>query len=178
MIYDVGKPSSRSGHAQKCIGVKPVNVIPTLLIIGSLTQGWFFQLFNWFQLFSSENCIPKVVEHSQNMSKMTILKVCVDGFSCFSLISVILFSYHNHPCNKEYIRNFLYHFIMLPILILFFYVKHFMIHWFLNIKEIVDSCIICDFNITGFFCNDTRWKFDMLDKYSIFYFFKAIHNLF
>jgi hypothetical protein len=33
----------------------------------------YFQLFNWFQLFSSENCFPNVAGHSENMSKMTIL---------------------------------------------------------------------------------------------------------
>jgi len=30
MIYDVGNPSPRLGHAQTCIWVKPVNVIPTV----------------------------------------------------------------------------------------------------------------------------------------------------
>jgi hypothetical protein len=32
---------------------------------------------------------------------MTILKGGVDGFSCFSLISVILFSNQNHPCFND-----------------------------------------------------------------------------
>jgi hypothetical protein len=50
------------------------------------------QLFNWFQLFSSENCFPKIAGHSQNRSKMTILKGGVDVFSYFSFVSVILFS--------------------------------------------------------------------------------------
>ena len=38
-----------------------------------------FQLFNWFQLFSSDKNIPKVTGQCQ-------------------LFSVILFSNHNHPC--------------------------------------------------------------------------------
>ena len=43
----------------------------------------FFQLFNWFQLFSSDKKIPKVTEHSPNSSKMDLLKGGVDGFSFF-----------------------------------------------------------------------------------------------
>jgi hypothetical protein len=38
------------------------------------------------------SCFPKVEGHGQNKKKMTILKGGVDGFSYFSLISVILFS--------------------------------------------------------------------------------------
>jgi len=46
----------------------------------------FVQIFNWFQLFFSENCFPKVAGYDQNRSKMTILKGGVDGVSYFSLI--------------------------------------------------------------------------------------------
>ena len=46
-------------------------------------------LFNWFQLFSSKHCFPKVVGHGQMRSKITIVKGNVDVFSYFSLISVI-----------------------------------------------------------------------------------------
>jgi len=62
-------------------------------------QGWFFRLFNWFQLFYSENYFPKVAGHVQNRSKMTNLKGGVDGFSYFFilLVSVILFSNQDHP---------------------------------------------------------------------------------
>jgi hypothetical protein len=42
---------------------------------------FFFQLFNWFQLFLSENSFQKVAGHGQKRSKMTILKGGVDGFS-------------------------------------------------------------------------------------------------
>ena len=51
----------------------------------------FLQLFYRLQLFSSENCFPKIAGHGQNKSKMTILKLDVDGFSYFSLISVFFF---------------------------------------------------------------------------------------
>ena len=56
-----------------------------------------FQLFNWFQLFFSKNCFLKVAGHGPNMSKMTIFKGGVEGFSKVSLISVILFSNQDHP---------------------------------------------------------------------------------
>ena len=56
-----------------------------------------FQLFNWIQLLFSEKCFPKTAGHSQNRSIMTFLKWDVDGSSCFSLISVILFSKQDHP---------------------------------------------------------------------------------
>ena len=56
-----------------------------------------FKLFNWFQLFSSENCFLKVAGHDQ-----TIMKGDRDGFSYFSLISVVIFSNQVHPC--YYIR--------------------------------------------------------------------------
>ena len=60
-------------------------------------QRWFFQLFNWFQLFFCEKEILKIAGHSQNRSKMTFLKGGVDGFSYFHWFSVILFSIQNHP---------------------------------------------------------------------------------
>ena len=41
----------------------------------------FFQLFNWFQQFSCEKEILKIAGHSQNMSKITFLKMSVDGIS-------------------------------------------------------------------------------------------------
>jgi hypothetical protein len=43
----------------------------------------FFQLFNWFHLYSSEEKIPKVAGHGQNRSKIDILKEVVDDFSYF-----------------------------------------------------------------------------------------------
>ena len=43
-------------------------------------------------------CFPKVAGHGQNRSKMIIVKRGVDGFSYFSLISIILFSKQDHPC--------------------------------------------------------------------------------
>jgi hypothetical protein len=54
----------------------------------------FFQLFNWFQLFSCENCFPKVVGHGQNRSKMTILKGGVMASAIFHW-----FSNQYHSCN-------------------------------------------------------------------------------
>ena len=59
----------------------------------------FFQLFNWFQQFSSENCFPKVAGHSLEQIKNYHFERGVDGFSYFSLISVILFSDQDHPCH-------------------------------------------------------------------------------
>jgi len=40
--------------------------------------------------------IQKLAGHGENRPKMTILKGGVDGFSYFSLISVILFSNQDH----------------------------------------------------------------------------------
>jgi len=87
-----------------------VIVLNTIPVFTSIYKAFFFimtsyfnvrddfcQLFNRFQLFSSENCFPKVAGHSQNRSKMTILKGGVYGFSFFSLISVILFTNQDHP---------------------------------------------------------------------------------
>ena len=48
-----------------------------------IQQGWFFQLFNWFQLLFCEKEIPKIAENSQNRSKTTFLKAGVDDFSYF-----------------------------------------------------------------------------------------------
>jgi hypothetical protein len=47
---------------------------------------------------TGQNCVPKVAGHGQNRSKLTILKGSKDGFSYFSLISIILFSNQGHPC--------------------------------------------------------------------------------
>jgi len=44
----------------------------------------FFQLFNWFQLFSSDKDIPKVAGHSQEqLINYLFFKVDVDGFDYF-----------------------------------------------------------------------------------------------
>ena len=40
----------------------------------------------------------KLLDNGQNRSKLTILKGSKDGFSYFSLISIILFSNQGHPC--------------------------------------------------------------------------------
>jgi hypothetical protein len=55
---------------------------------------FFFTDFNYFPL---KIVFPRVTGHGQNRSKMTILEEGVDGFSYFSLISVILFSNQDHP---------------------------------------------------------------------------------
>jgi hypothetical protein len=57
----------------------------------------FLNLFNLIQLISSENCFLKVAGHGQSRAKMTVLKGGVDGFSYFTLISVILFCNHDYP---------------------------------------------------------------------------------
>jgi hypothetical protein len=44
-------------------------------------QGWFFQLFNWFQLFSSENCFLKCA----GQDKPEQVK---NGYRCFHLFSI------------------------------------------------------------------------------------------
>ena len=51
-----------------------------------LKKSDYFQLFNWFQLISSEKQIPSVAGNGQNKSKIYPLKGGVDGFSIFSLI--------------------------------------------------------------------------------------------
>ena len=50
-----------------------------------------FQLFNLFQLFSSETKILKVAEYSQNRSKMAFLKGGVDiiNFQLFYILTRI-----------------------------------------------------------------------------------------
>jgi hypothetical protein len=45
-----------------------------------------FQLFDWFQLFSSKTKILKVAGYSRNRSKMTFLKGGVEWFQLISLI--------------------------------------------------------------------------------------------
>jgi hypothetical protein len=49
----------------------------------------FFQLFNRFQLFSSENCFLKVARQNQNRSKKTILKESVDDMVSAILLGLI-----------------------------------------------------------------------------------------
>ena len=40
----------------------------------------FFQLFNWFQLFSSDEIFRKLQETARTVSEMGLLKGGVDGF--------------------------------------------------------------------------------------------------
>ena len=63
--------------------------------IGSAHWASSFQLFNWFQLFSFWEKLPKVAGHSQNMLK-------IDHRAIFHWFSVVLFSYQNHPCLIDY----------------------------------------------------------------------------
>ena len=66
-------------------------MIPILLyILRIYRDDDFCQLFNWFQIIFCENEILEIAGHSQNSSKMTLLKWGVDSFS--SLFSLI-FSY-------------------------------------------------------------------------------------
>jgi len=58
----------------------------------------FFIYLTDFNYFPLKIVFLKVTAHCQNRSKITILKVGVDGVSYFSLISVILFSNKHHPC--------------------------------------------------------------------------------
>ena len=46
-------------------------------------RGWFFQLFNWLQLFFYGEKLSKVAGHSQNRSKIDHLKGSVDWFQLF-----------------------------------------------------------------------------------------------
>ena len=48
-----------------------------------INQEWFLQIFNWFQLFSSEYCFAEVTGHCEIWYQMTLLKEGVDGFSYF-----------------------------------------------------------------------------------------------
>ena len=61
----------------------------------------FFPLFNWFQLFSSGEKLPKVVGHSKNMSKWTIWKGVYMVSAIVPWFSVILFSSHVHPWCRQ-----------------------------------------------------------------------------
>ena len=66
----------------------------------------FFQLFNWFQLFSSREKLQKVAGHNQNRSKIDHLKVGVDGFSYFLLSLLFYFltriiPAYDRPCIVE-----------------------------------------------------------------------------
>ena len=56
-----------------------------------ILQRWFFQLVNWFQLFSSDKNIPKVAGHSQNRKKKK-KGPFESGCRLFQLFSLI-FSY-------------------------------------------------------------------------------------
>jgi hypothetical protein len=60
-----------------------------------ISTGLIFFFFSYLTDFSYFSL--KVAGHGQNMSKMTIFKGGVDGFSYVSLISVILFSNQDHP---------------------------------------------------------------------------------
>ena len=66
-----------------------------LIVHGS--GDFFFQLFNWFQLFSSENKISESCRSWYEQVKNGGLKVGVDGFCNFKWSSVISFSKQNHP---------------------------------------------------------------------------------
>ena len=86
--HRVSPPSSAGSQvSQKKVNKDSVNI-----------REDFFQLFYWFQIFSAENCFPKI----KNRSKMTILKEGVDGFSYSSLHSVILFSNQDNVWNMAY----------------------------------------------------------------------------
>ena len=63
-----------------------------------LLNGWFFSVIQMISAIFLWELFPKVAGHGSERSKMTILKGGVDGFSYFSLISVILFSNQDHPC--------------------------------------------------------------------------------
>ena len=73
--------------------------VPVGKLSGHVYAGMIlFSYFTDFSYFLSENCVPIVAGHGQNRSKLTILKGSKDGFSYFSLISIILFSNQGHPC--------------------------------------------------------------------------------
>jgi hypothetical protein len=54
---------------------------------GHMIRDDYFQLFIWFQLFSSEEKIPQVAGRGQNRSKIDFLKEGVYRFSYFHWFS-------------------------------------------------------------------------------------------
>ena len=63
----------------------------------TFNQGFFSQLFNWFQLFSSDKKnSPKVAVH--NKKKASFGRGVLIASASFHWFSVILFSNQNHPC--------------------------------------------------------------------------------
>ena len=78
-MYPPKKNAYLPTHQQKgWVGKCPTN---NFLIV---TSGiFFFQLFNWFQLFSSRKKNWKVAENGHNRSKIDHLEGGVDGFSKF-----------------------------------------------------------------------------------------------
>jgi hypothetical protein len=80
-------------------GLPYVNIIQVIIFLHHFSNYYqdktcrddYFQLFNWYLLFSSEKLNSKCCRTCKNRSKMDILKVGVDDFNYFSLI----FSYFN-----------------------------------------------------------------------------------
>ena len=80
------------------INYEIISEIDNTVFVKIWRDDFFFQLFNWFQLFVLWTKNPKVAGHSQNLSNLTFLKRGVDGFRViFHWFSVILFSFQNNP---------------------------------------------------------------------------------
>ena len=92
----------------------------------------FFQLFNWFQLSFSENCFPKVARHSQNRSKMDLLKEGVDGLSYLNLPNnvwrLIVFAPFLIKSPKQSLRDLLFLLCFLLLFLFFLSAKHELVH--------------------------------------------------
>jgi len=59
------------------------------------------QLFNWFQLFSCEQKIPKLQDMIRTSQRWPPWRGCRWFQLFFQWFSVILFSNQNHPCNDR-----------------------------------------------------------------------------
>ena len=123
------------------IGTASVVLIVTMLASSEVYHVFYRNdSFRLFQLFSSENSLLKIAGHCQNRSKVTILNGGVDGFSYFSLISVILFSNQDHPQFQAWSgknqRVLIRHAVMCQIQTVIF--RHVHIH-----LQLLALCVIC-----------------------------------
>jgi hypothetical protein len=133
----------------------------------------FFQLFNWFQLFSSENELPKVVGQSEQLKNEPD---SVDGISYFSLI----FSYsilHWFSVILFFIDFQLFYF---PLIF-----SYSIFHWFSVILLFIDFqlfyislissySIFHWFSVILFFIDFQLFYFPLIFSYSIFHWFSVI----
>ena len=96
LISSVNKPECHNYNWSTGLGVGLWWLLPLLAIFELSGIFFFFSYLTDFSYFPLKIVFRKLLDNGQNMSKMTILKGGVVGFSYFSLISVILFSNRDH----------------------------------------------------------------------------------